>query len=116
MKRNYRGYRAMKPRRLNLISALAALAGSLVWLALGQLFAGAVWFAASLVWGWMAAARYRGPAASRIPPPRCFDGCRGCCCGVEAISVCDRLLGRLCLRWNGVDACDVEITDCLRVP
>jgi hypothetical protein len=51
----------MKPRRLNLISAMAALAGSLLWLALGQLFAGAVWFAASLVWVWMALKRYRDP-------------------------------------------------------
>jgi hypothetical protein len=39
----------MKPRCPNLLSAPAAVAGSLVWLAFRQLFAGAVWFAASLV-------------------------------------------------------------------
>jgi hypothetical protein len=58
----------MKPRRLNLTSAMAALAGSLLWLALGQLFAGAVWFAASLVLVWMALKRYRDPILPLVTP------------------------------------------------
>ncbi len=40
----------MPAGRLNLLTALVSLAGSIAWIALGDVPGGLVWFVASLVW------------------------------------------------------------------
>ncbi len=60
----------MRLSRLNLLTAAVALIASVVWFAIGQVWAGIVSTACSLVWLVLAIARLRSPASEPGPARR----------------------------------------------
>lgn len=60
----------MRLSRLNLLTATASLAASLLWIGIGQNATGFIWLACSLVWLALAVGRLRHPVEEPHPIAR----------------------------------------------
>lgn len=60
----------MKLHRLNVLTAVASLGASCVWLVIGQNVTGLIWLVCSLVWLALGVAQMRSPASEPHPMRR----------------------------------------------